>query len=338
MKNLEDSDLIIKFLANETDKFENAKINDWRKQNNANELFFNDIREIWENPEAQNKSKEELIDDIWKKFHKKLINVEQRSKNKNIEVPIEEFVSWKFYFLRIAVVFVLGIGIWYFLNDDIENDNLLVKVENNGETVKKVVLPDSSLIFLNSKSKIEYNCDFSLSREVFLEGEAFFDIRRGKNVFIVRLSGASIEVYGTSFSICAFEKNDEIDVIVETGNVLFLNNYDNENPQKVYLQCGDKGILKKSNNTIEKCSNEDNNYLSWKTKKLVFEKASINEIAEVLEKTYNSEIIVNQDINDKYLLTARFSEQSLDTVIQILNSEFEKINTDYSNLFSVKEK
>lgn len=336
MENFKDSDIIIRFLAQETTDSENSKVLDWKKQNKANEDFFEGVKKIWDNPDIQKYNKKESINEIWDKFNVNLKKTESKTQNHTSHANNEEFVSWKFYFFRIAAVFVLGIGIWHFLKDDIATNNRITVIENSSEITKEVVLPDSSVVFLNSKSKIEYQNDFSKMRKVHLNGEAFFDIKKGVKTFQVQLSNAIIEVHGTSFSINSFEEKDEIEVIVATGNVLFLDKKDDLNTQKVYLQFGEKASLKKSINVIEKSINEHKNFLSWKTKKFVFEKASINKIVDDLEKAYKKEIIVNQDINDKFLLSARFSEQSLDNIINILNREFSKINENYSNIFSFR--
>ncbi|RLD78152.1 MAG: hypothetical protein DRJ10_10795 [Bacteroidetes bacterium] len=69
--------------------------------------------------------------------------------------------------------------------------------------------------------------------------------------------------------------------------------------------------------------NEDVNYLSWKTKKLIFEKAELQDIVKTLNKTYNAHIVLKNSSIKKCTLTNTFNEQSLESILLVLEATLE---------------
>lgn len=86
-----------------------------------------------------------------------------------------------------------------------------VTVETS-DNFKQVVLPDSSVVYLNHESKISYNENFKL-RKVTLEGEAFFSVNDGETPFTVETeSGEEVVVKGTEFFMAATTTRTVVEV------------------------------------------------------------------------------------------------------------------------------
>jgi len=68
------------------------------------------------------------------------------------------------------------------------------------------MLSDGTLVKLNSDSRLTFSEKFDeTSREVFLEGEAFFDVKNNpKRPFIVRTQQINTTALGTSFNVQAY--------------------------------------------------------------------------------------------------------------------------------------
>jgi transmembrane sensor len=95
-------------------------------------------------------------------------------------------------------------------------------IETGTHDVKKVTLPDSSVIWLNASSRLQIPGSFREHlREVdLLEGEAFFDVKSDpRRPFIVHVAELSVAVLGTSFNINAYKDLKDIKVSVATGKV-----------------------------------------------------------------------------------------------------------------------
>jgi ferric-dicitrate binding protein FerR (iron transport regulator) len=97
--------------------------------------------------------------------------------------------------------------------------------KQNAKGVKSTItLPEGSKIWLNADSKLSYPVAFNdKTREVYLRGEAFFDIRKNPDKpFIIHLANGTIHVLGTSFNVRAYDDEDKIETSVSTGKVAFI--------------------------------------------------------------------------------------------------------------------
>ncbi|MGF7139359.1 FecR family protein [Roseimarinus sediminis] len=75
------------------------------------------------------------------------------------------------------------------------------------EQVDQLILPDSSLVVLNSNSNVRYHYNkLTGERNVLLSGEAYFSVKDGKK-FTVDFAGGSIKVDGTAFNVVAYDEN-----------------------------------------------------------------------------------------------------------------------------------
>ncbi|MEJ7830748.1 MAG: FecR family protein, partial [Segetibacter sp.] len=126
--------------------------------------------------------------------------------------------------LRIAAIFggVVLIALALLFNK--KDKPVLVKTDYGN--LKSVVLPDSSLVVLNANSTIKFSNKWgkSKSREVWLQGEAFFNVRHINKdssyiekyeQFIVHTDELIVEVLGTSFDIR--QRRGKTEVVLETG-------------------------------------------------------------------------------------------------------------------------
>ena len=128
-----------------------------------------------------------------------------------------------------------------------------------------------------------------------------------------------MEVLGTSFYVNAKPNEAKIEVTVETGKVAVYSNAEN----KIELIAGDVGTYNKQNKNLSKATNTDSNFLSWKTKKLLFDNTSLEEVFRKIQETYG----VNMQVSNKAILscrwTASFDNQQLETVLNVLKETFD---------------
>lgn len=216
--------------------------------------------------------------------------------------------------------------------------SLAMKEINSGnELLNPIALPDGTLVSLNSDSKISYPNEFSgKTREVTLEGEAFFQVKPNKDMpFIIKAGNAQVKVLGTSFNVNAYPMAKQVEVIVETGRVQFVNQSPEfPNASELILNPGDKGTLDCSDHSMLKTSNEDPNFIAWKTRNFIFTATPLSEVVDKLEKVYKVEInIANPELNG-LLLTSRFNNYTIDFILgEIIKTTFgievENVNGKY---------
>ncbi len=315
-QHIECQELIVKLLSGSISEQERISLNNWRKQNPKNNKLFEEYEKTWEISNINKDIAEIDIDAEWNILKSNIAeNVVSLSPKQNKKISSLQ------YFIRIAAVFIiLAVSItsvYYFFNQGSQKDYLSVNGPN------EVSLSDGSEISLNHNTEFKYPEKFAKDKRlVILEnGEAYFDVAHNKEKpFIINTGEIVIEVIGTSFNVSALPESNEIVVIVNSGKVAVYRK-SNEN-DKIILQAGEKGTFIKEEKILEKTENVDENYKSWKTKKLVFKNKKLKSIVKTINKIYQSNIIINDEIKDcRY--TSTFDNLSLDAILTILQSTFD---------------
>lgn len=229
---------------------------------------------------------------------------------------------------RLAAAVIVGAALifsGYFAFFNAAAGKILVEVTAPAQSVKNIVLPDGTLVSLNSDTHLKYPKRFAGDiREVTIDGEAFFEVKPNKHKpFIIHAGDAQIKVLGTSFNVNAYPDTKKVEVIVETGRVQ-VTNHTQPAPQtnELILTPGDKGTLDYASNALLKTTNLDPNFLAWKTHDLYFKSTSLNEVISDLEKTYKIKIRLADPKLNGLLLTAHFNNYSLDFILKVIETTF----------------
>lgn len=253
------------------------------------------------------------VDSAWNNLYEKI----QGTENNNLKSN-QSKNRFLYKYKNIAAIFVVAIILAAASYTMITIFGNSIKfVENKSNEILNITLPDNSIAVLNKNATIEYPEYFKGNiREIKMTGEVYFDIQPNENKkFVINANNARITVLGTSFNVQSLTNKTE--VFVTSGLVELSSKKSAE--QKIILK---KNIIGRLNETgIEKELNKDNNYISWKTKKLVFIENNISDVFSTLEKTYNIEIKTNDSIADLQL-TATFDNQSVDEIFELIASTF----------------
>jgi len=167
----------------------------------------------------------------------------------------------------------------------------------------EIQLTDGTHVWLNALSKMSYPLSFNgKKREIFLEGEALFDVAKEKNKkFIVHAGHCDIEVLGTLFNVDAY-KNNSFSTALMRGSVKVT---DNRHP--------DKYVLLKPNNLVNLTNDElvvspitDFNPYSWKDGLIAFKNISFRDLMKKIEKNYGLTIVIENSKLDHYECSGKF--------------------------------
>lgn len=118
------------------------------------------------------------------------------------------------WWIGIAATILLTAGVWWVVQ---KPDGRRMAVYVPREQQNRIVLPDSSIVWLNADSKLQYRED-TLSREVTLTGEGFFDVSKRTKPFVVKAGKCITTVLGTSFNIKAYN-NEAVAITVASGKI-----------------------------------------------------------------------------------------------------------------------
>jgi len=206
----------------------------------------------------------------------------------------------------------------------VQSDIPLLEKVNEAGKKSTLKLPDGSTVILNSKSKLIIPEKFiGNTREVTLEGEAYFEIVPNAEMpFIVNTSGAKVRVLGTAFNLRNFTSQENAVLNVVEGKVKFTGDKDQSN----LLVTAEKAAI--LNTTTGKITSIDFNEdaVAWSRGELVFKSASFNEIINTLENWYGVKIEVNKKVILQNGFTGRYRNASLK---EVLNGISFSVNFDY---------
>lgn len=185
-------------------------------------------------------------------------------------------------------------------------------------SVSEMILPDGTIIFLNSGSEIKYASDMDTkNREVYLTGEAWFDVQKSEDVpFIVHTSHYDVRVMGTEFNVKAYAEDEEVVTTLEEGSIQVQSTEKLKLKQDVMLVPGEQLVYNKREKSLYVGEVKPRLYTSWKENKLIFINMSLGELTALLERKYGVEIRVedHQILNYHYDGTIKN-----ETIIEVLN-------------------
>jgi transmembrane sensor len=204
-----------------------------------------------------------------------------------------------------------------------------------------VTLSDGTKVWLNAGSRLRYPLLFGKkTREVYLEGEGYFDVAHDKNKrFLVKTSEITIKVFGTQFNVKAYPEENKIFTTLVKGSVAIEAN-SGDKPE-TYLKPNqtavfDKSIQKKvpkaepkTQQSTEKTLSQTDEVIvspekntevvtSWKDSRWIIEGETLEQLAIKLGRRYNVKIIfANAGLKD-YKFSGTLTDETFEQVLKII--------------------
>ncbi|WJS95933.1 DUF4974 domain-containing protein [Flavobacterium johnsoniae] len=198
----------------------------------------------------------------------------------------------------------------------------------------RLQLSDGTFVHLNSGTTLKYPVKFIAgeNRQVFLDGEAFFDVAKDKkHPFIVNADELNVRVLGTHFNLSNYPEDAVTDVVLVEGSVgMYQSNQEFDANKNTILKPGFKGSFNKENAKISTKAVITDIYTSWINGGLTFRNMTFKNIITKLERRYNVTIINKNEklANEKF--NASFKEESIENVMSYFN-EIHGINYTIKN-------
>ncbi len=323
-----DIKLIAKYLANECTNDEIATIEEWLSENSENVERMKELERIWTVSEKETEFDNVFNPELDWAVLQSRIEDEQLVFNSRSGARGGMFSlnsAWSVA-IRVAAIFLLAALLAtytyksFYVHESEVIENVFREISMTKGQRGGVTLSDGTKVYLNSDSKIVLPSVFEADlREVYLEGEAFFDVAKNPNrPFIIKTNGAIVQVLGTSLSVRNYAGDKIVQTVVEEGVVSFRAE-DKSLNEGVILTAGKLGRLNLEDKVIVKEQVDDLDlYLSWKEGYLKFNDASMKEVAQQLERKYDIEVnFVSKDIADLHL-TAELKSRSINNVLQTI--------------------
>lgn len=296
-----------------TSEIEIVEILDWIEASADNQNKYNQLKNLWVATGLDHPAEIE-------------IPAFPYPEPKRIELQNVLFSPLLKYAAVFILAFVLGSLSLYFINTS--QNNQLSSLYNtievpNGER-SQILLYDGTRVWLNSGTKFKYPVAFSRNtRDVYVEGEAFFDVAKDKkHPFIVNAGQLKVKVLGTRFNVCAYPEDGEYYTTLEEGSV---NASNINNGEQVTLNPGEQVVLNRKSDGLKYQKVNTELYTSWKENLLKFDDATFDEVIKKMERWYDIKITVDPSVNTKERFTMTIKTESLREMLALV-SKTTKIN------------
>ncbi len=220
-----------------------------------------------------------------------------------------------------SILLVMFAGWWYFKQPSTITETaqsiVLNEVKTAAGQMKRITLSDGTQIVLNNKSSLKYPTHFTDStRQVYLDGEAFFEVSRNtKQPFIVESNSLHVRVLGTSFNVRSYKEDHSATVSVATGKV-GVSTLQNREQQ---LVSGEEILLDKRSDRFTKSGISSKDIGSWQQGRLIFKDEKLSEITAQLARKFNVQFeYKNPELKEK-ALNLRIENQPLSTILKALS-------------------
>ena len=202
------------------------KIQEWYLDNKYREEKDSVLQEIFENRLKPNFQFDQSLEDSFNELVKLLkLSSEEESRNlKKVSLKRRWSFALKVAAVVIPLIVVVGsVGLWFGKSSNTQDLTLMateVSLWVTGNEQQKILLADSSEVWVSPGSNILYMKEFEKDRKVRLTGEAFFNVKKGGDVpFVVETQHLKIAVTGTEFRVVSLLDADHTTVDLYRGEV-----------------------------------------------------------------------------------------------------------------------
>lgn len=199
-----------------------------------------------------------------------------------------------------------------------------------------LILSDGTSVWLNSRTTMTYPVVFGKkTREVKINGEAFFDVAKNKKTpFIVYTKNSELEVLGTKFNVADYGKECSFSASLMEGSIKIYNANKKGNtltlsPNTMVSFCGDSLVKKEI---------KDFAHYRWKEGLICFKEMSFANVMKELEKCYGIKIVIENKKVLKYMLTGKFRQvDGINYALNVLQKDFKfKFSRDEDKCIYIK--
>ena len=236
--------------------------------------------------------------------------------NNSIDIFRQRANRYRIWMAAATVAMLIAMSGWLY-NIVSDSEPAFIVASNNTGIVQKVTLPDGTIINLNTCSRLTYPESFSgKSREVFLDGEAYFDVAHDKrHPFIVRAGELKIRVLGTKFNVNASTLVPQITATLIEGSIEAVT--------------GKKNILMKPNQQLKYDTSSGRVSLTeltnasreirWTQNVWVLSDTPLLDICQRLEQLFNVKfIIMNDELIGKSFTGEFYTNEPLESILKIM--------------------
>lgn len=156
-----------------------------------------------------------------------------------------------------------------------------------------LLLSDGTRVWLNAGSELKYPVEFSGDvRDVYLHGEAYFEVKKDKIPFVVNLEDSRIEVLGTSFNVNAYRGDENIFATLRSGSIAF---YSDKVKGRTVIKPGQQLKMDAGSGQTSVREVDASVYASWTEGVFNFNEMSLDEIMKIVARWYQVDVVFENE-------------------------------------------
>lgn len=339
-------ELITRYLSGDANIEEMDEVLSWIRKSKENQVLFSSMKRAWIDSKVVLTNQDEKTEGAWERL-------KFRTSSSQIEKRIQNPRNSIFLFYRMAGIMLLLVSfgfIFYYLSPfKSKSANKLtyneIVVPYGAKSI--ITLPDGTKLWMNSGTKIRYANNFGeTSREVFMEGEAYFDVvKNPKKPFLVRTGYINIKVLGTAFNVKSYPDENCIETTLDHGLIEITKEKGavgivTVKPKEkiTYMKFSKQlAIVDKKSNTAESRNDQVPEKIqskktqpefqiyehvntelitSWKEGKMIFERERLEDIFKKLERRYDVVFSFDKSELRNYRFSGSIPELTLQQVLE----------------------
>ena len=311
-------DIIKKFLEGDATAHEKIMLSNWLKEDPAREETFYYYLSMRETENPQHLPDVNSKAEAYEKFlcgEVKMPGVPFRNHQEDEPGPGSRSMNYMWW-LAASVVLLTSFSFYFF------QDSLFYKIYSaeNG-MIRSVTLEDGSTVTLNANSFITVRRDFMdhEHREVWINGEAFFEVAKTNNLmkFIVHTDNFDVEVLGTKFNIN--NRRSKSEVTLAEGTVRLVA----KDQEPLIMKPGEQVSLSDAQERFEKQVVKPEKFQAWRNNLLTFENSPLSEVAHIIEDYYGVEMIIADSLLATRQFTGTLPNNDLGVILMALSTAYE---------------
>ena len=303
------------------------------------------VSEQWkQSPPKDSAALEKSFEKVWEKIHANQWNDEENQAESFFSLPKRKiYFKWR---MAAAAIIVGVAGFWIYnllqKSSNLQTSNIAAnEITTKHGSKTKLLLPDSTQVWLNSGSKLVYGNDFGkTSREVQLSGEAYFDVAHNADKpFVIHTEKMDIKVLGTAFNVKCYPDDRKMETSLIRGSIEVV--LKNRPAGKIILKPYEKLVLsdevkgvpatvnhqptKRNTGTLvaiqqmdSGATNKEIAETEWVQNKLAFSSERFDDLARRMERWYG----VTMHFSDNQLLdnelTGTFENETVEEALKYL--------------------
>jgi ferric-dicitrate binding protein FerR (iron transport regulator) len=307
-----EAEIFERYFKGQVNDEEKAWVESLFAEGEKNHLLCQYMEENWGNIDSEYTGPIPDLSHILRDLHKDIHSDKSHPKN-----PVKRIISIYSRVAAILLIPLIAAGLIYM-------HRLTAASAKDNKTVASIyaplgsrvsfTLPDNTTGMLNSGSKLSYSLPFSNKRNVDLEGEAWFEVKKDtSHPFEIKAGASTVNVVGTCFNLSAYPTEDYVEVVLLQGKVNFSSGKSHE---LVSVLPSERLIY--HNGEVIKNAVDPDKYTAWTEGKLVFRNEPMAEVARKIERWYNIKMKLADKDLEKYSFRATFEDDSLEDVLRFI--------------------